>query len=123
MESLGDPARLRLLLLLEGRELGVAELVHILQMPQSTVSRHLKVLADQGWVTGRAQGPANLYRIAGFDDGARRRLWQLTRDQTGDWATAEHDALRLERLLARREPSGPAFFAGAASKWDRLRDE
>ena len=52
MEALADPTRLRLLRLLERHELGVAELCHVLQLPQSTVSRHLKVLADQGWVRG-----------------------------------------------------------------------
>ena len=56
MENLADPTRLRLLRLLERHELGVAELVEILQLPQSTVSRHLKVLADQGWLASRSRG-------------------------------------------------------------------
>ena len=47
MESLADQTRLRLLHLLERQELGVAEICEVLQLPQSTVSRHLKVLADQ----------------------------------------------------------------------------
>ena len=47
MGSLADPTRLRLLRLLEQHELGVAELCDILQLPQSTVSRHLKLLADE----------------------------------------------------------------------------
>lgn len=123
MESLSDATRLRLLRLLEDHELGVTELVHILQMPQSTISRHLKVLADQGWVTSRPQGTTNLYRMAEAPDATARRLWQWAREQTEAWPTVQHDALRLARLLARREPGGPAFFAGAASKWDRLRDE
>jgi ArsR family transcriptional regulator len=38
------------------------------------------------------------------------------------WATAEQDALRLERVLARRPPADD-FFSGAAGRWDRLRDE
>ena len=46
--GLADSTRLRLLRLLEGHELGVAELCEVLQMPQSTVSRHLKLLSDQG---------------------------------------------------------------------------
>ena len=47
MDALADPTRLRLMRLLEREELGVAELCDVVQMPQSTVSRHLKVLADQ----------------------------------------------------------------------------
>jgi ArsR family transcriptional regulator len=53
MDSLADSTRLRLLHLLDKQELGVVELCDILQLPQSTVSRHLKVLADQGWVRSR----------------------------------------------------------------------
>src|SRR4051812_13629879 len=61
MESLADEARLRLLRLLERNELSVAELCEILQLPQSTVSRHLKVLAEQQWIKHRSQGTAHLY--------------------------------------------------------------
>src|SRR5688572_6445448 len=123
MDSLADATRLRLLRLLEEHELGVTELVHILQMPQSTISRHLKVLADQGWVTSRAQATTNLYRMAESPEATARRLWLWAREQTESWATVQHDALRLARLLARREPGGPAFFASAAAQWDRIRDE
>ena len=56
METLAEPTRLRLLRLLERQELGVTELVDVLQIPQSTVSRHLKVLADQGWLRSRPPG-------------------------------------------------------------------
>src|SRR5688572_16697153 len=123
MEVLADPTRLRLLRLLERHELGVAEVCHVLQLPQSTVSRHLKVLGDQGWIRGRSKGTANLYRMT-LDGSApaARRLWLLTREQTEGWATVQHDQLRLARLLAERQPSS-AFFAGAAGKWDRLRAE
>jgi SAM-dependent methyltransferase len=125
MESLADPTRLRLLRLLERHELGVAELTEVLQLPQSTVSRHLKVLADQGWVMSRPDGTNRLYRTTGDgrDPGARK-LWLLARDQTEAWPTARQDALRLERRLSAREESeAEAFFAGAAGEWDRLRAE
>src|SRR5687768_10173575 len=123
MEVLADPTRLRLLRLLERHELGVAEACHVLQLPQSTVSRHLKILGDQGWVRGRSKGTANFYKMT-LDgaDPAARRLWLLTREQTEGWATVQHDQLRLGRLLAERQPA-TAFFAGAAGKWDRLRTE
>src|SRR5438045_7231511 len=58
MGSLADSTRLRLLRVLERHELGVVELCDVLQMPQSTVSRHLKVLADEKWVSSRRQGTA-----------------------------------------------------------------
>jgi ArsR family transcriptional regulator len=122
MDSLADATRLRLLRLLEREELGVAELVDILQMPQSTVSRHLKVLADQGWVLSRAHRTNNLYRMAEDGDGGARKLWLWARESTDRWPAARHDDLRLQRLLAERRPA-QAFFAGAAGEWDRLRGE
>jgi ArsR family transcriptional regulator len=124
MESLADPTRLRLLRLLERHELGVAELVQVLQLPQSTVSRHLKVLADRGWVQSRSQGTTNLYGMAPSNgDGTARKLWLLTREKTEEWATVHQDQLRLQRCLSRRQGSSQEFFAGAANRWDRLREE
>jgi SAM-dependent methyltransferase len=124
LESLADPTRLRLLRLLERHELGVAALCEILQLPQSTVSRHLKVLGDLGFVSSRASGTQRLYRGVRLDkDSPSRRLWLLARDQTDAWPTARQDALRLERQLKVQRPATQAFFAGASGRWDRLREE
>src|SRR6266496_1564128 len=86
MEGLSDPTRLRLLRLLERHELGVVELCDILQLPQSTVSRHLKILLDQGWAKSRRQGTTHLYRtILDELEIAARKLWLIAREQTEDW--------------------------------------
>src|SRR5438270_4158433 len=107
MECLSDATRLRLLRLLERHELGVAELCDILQLPQSTVSRHLKVLSDQGWVRSRAQGTGNFYRTALDEmDAPARRLWVLAREQTEAWATVGQAGLRLQRRLNGRVADG-----------------
>jgi len=124
MASLADPTRLRLLRLLEREELGVAPLCEIVQLPQSTVSRHLKVLGDEGFVHSRAQGTNRLYRMVRMDkDAPARRLWLLARAETEAWPTAHQDALRLARLRARQTPPAQVFFAGASGDWDRLREE
>ena len=111
--SLGDPTRLRLLRLLERRELGVADLVSALQLPQSTVSRHLKVLSDQGWVKNRAEGTNRIYRMPTPDETVAKKLWHVAKDQTEEWATAKQDQLRLDQLESRRPQEALAFFAGA----------
>jgi ubiquinone/menaquinone biosynthesis C-methylase UbiE/DNA-binding transcriptional ArsR family regulator len=120
--SLADGTRLRLLRLLERHELGVVELCDVLQLPQSTVSRHLKVLHDQKWVRGRREGTTHLYhtRLDELDPPARK-LWLVAREQTDQWSTSKQDQLRLDRLLAERQVDRDTFFAGAASEWDRLR--
>ena len=63
MSSLADATRLRLLRLLERHELGVVDLCDVLQLPQSTVSRHLKVLGDHHWVRSRREGTTHLYSV------------------------------------------------------------
>lgn len=123
MEALADPTRLRLLRLLERNELGVIELCDVLQLPQSTVSRHLKVLADQAWCTSRRQGTTHLYRTLLDElEAPARRLWMLAREQTEQWPALRQDALRLERRL-REKTDSQAFFDSAAGQWDKLRGE
>ena len=122
MSSLSDATRLRLLRLLERHELGVVELCDVLQLPQSTVSRHLKVLADQRWVRGRREGTNRLYRMILDElEPAARKLWLVAREQTETWPAAKQDGLRLERVLQQRQIDSQSFFAGAATEWDSLR--
>lgn len=124
MECLADATRLRLLRVLERHELGVVELCDVVQLPQSTVSRHLKVLADQGWARSQRQGTTNLYRVILDElEPAARKLWLVAREQTESWSAVRQDALRLERLLRERQQGSQAFFAGAAAEWDKLRGE
>ena len=122
MASLADATRVRLVRLLERHELGVVELCDVLQKPQPTVSRHLKVLGDQGWVSSRRQGTGRLYRTVLDElDPAARKLWVLARDQTDAWPTVRQDGLRLDRVLRARAVGQDEFFAGAAGDWDGLR--
>ena len=60
--SLADTTRSRILLLLDRHELTVSELCGIMQLPQSTVSRHLKALADSGWIARAPKAPATSTR-------------------------------------------------------------
>jgi len=123
LTALADPTRSRLVALLERHELTVSELCSILQLPQSTVSRHLKVLGDDGWVMSRAEGTSRLYRIEGqLDDGARR-LWEIVREELGRSPAVEQDGRRLESVIAQRRTRSQTFFSGAAGKWDALRRE
>lgn len=123
MGGLADPNRLRVLRLLDRHELGVAELCDVLQMPQSSVSRHLKLLADDGWVTSRRQGTTNFYCMDTQGLGpAADQLWQLARQQTESWATLGQDRVRLARRLRERQTRSQAFFADAADDWDRIRE-
>ena len=120
--SLADAARTRLLLLLSHHELSVGELCAAVQLPQSTVSRHLKVLLDEGWVVTRAEGPSRYYRLARLDATAKR-LWQVVRDDLADSPESAQDEARAQQALSQRRTRSQEFFTTAAGQWDALRAE
>src|SRR5512138_1843119 len=120
MDGLAEPTRLRLLCALEKKELSVLELCEVLALPQSTVSRHLKVLSDRGWLVSRRAGTQSLWGFAEVLDPGARRLWLLARAETESWPAVRADAERLQVVKARRDEA-QRFFAGAAGAWDRLR--
>ncbi len=124
MTALADPTRSRLLLALERNELTVNELQSILQLPQSTISRHLKVLSAEGWVEARAEGTSRHYRIASDGLGSSgRRLWHLVRDEVAHMTAADQDARRAQAVLAARHTRSQQFFSTSAGNWDRMRLE
>ena len=124
LTALADPIRARLLLILERHELTVGELRAALQLPQSTVSRHLRALADGGWVVSREDGTSNRYRMTARElDPAARKLWLSIRDEVSAMATAARDAERVRGVIAARHTASQRFFASSAGQWDRLREE
>src|SRR5580698_7507034 len=63
-KAVADPVRLRLLNLLAAGEICVCHLHEALELPQSTVSRHLAYLRKRGLVVGRKEGLWVHYRLA-----------------------------------------------------------
>jgi ubiquinone/menaquinone biosynthesis C-methylase UbiE len=122
--TLADRTRSRILLLLEGTELTVGELCSVLQLPQSTVSRHLKILSDEGWVAARDSGASRFYSLVPSRlDPFARRLWQVVRDQVSSGTAAQQDGRRRESVLGARRLKMQTFFSGAAANWDQMRAE
>lgn len=124
LSALADPIRSRLLLLVERHELTVNELRAVLQAPQSTVSRHLKILVDAGWISSREDGTSNRYRMDPKSlDAAARRLWGPVREEASALPAARRDAARVKGVLLDRHTRSQEFFATSAAQWDRLRAE
>ena len=122
LTALSDPTRCRILRLLEQHELTVGELCASLQLPQSTVSRHLRVLGDEGWVTSRGEGTSRFYKssIDELDSGARD-LWMIVRGQLGTSLGLAADTRRAYSAVAKRRAKVRVFFDGAAEMWDEMR--
>ena len=124
LTALADVTRSRMLLVLERHELTVSELCVVLQLPQSTVSRHLKTLLDAEWVSSRRDGTSRYYTLALDDRGtATRKLWALLREQVSLTPGADQDGRRLRGVLSERQSKSQEFFASSAGQWDRLRDD
>ena len=121
--ALADPTRGRMLLALEGQELTVSELCAVLQLPQSTVSRHLKLLAEAGLVSSRRDGTSRYYSLALDRARGQAELWQLARGEFAERPAAAQDARRVSRVLAARSATSREFFASAAGQWDQVRRE
>jgi SAM-dependent methyltransferase len=122
--SLSDPMRLRMVRLLEQQELSVGECAHIFQTAQSTASRQLKMLAEQGWVTKRSEGTATLYRML-MDEltPEARALWVSLRSQLSGSVDVQEDDRRCVAVLEERKTDSVHFFGRMRGEWDQLRSE
>ena len=62
-KALGDETRLRLLMALRGGELCVCQLIDLLELAPSTVSKHMALLQQAGLVERRKEGRWHFYRL------------------------------------------------------------
>ncbi len=124
LSAIAEPVRLRLARLLDLSELSVGEVAKVLQLPQSTVSRHLKVLASAGWVHRRTEGTATLYQLVRDDlPEDARALWATICSSSGDDPDIQEDRRRLDVVLAQRRTDSRSFFGRVAGEWDLVRRE
>ncbi len=149
--SLADTTRLRILRVLSVEELSVSELVEVLGQPQSTVSRHLKILKDAGLLVDRRSGATVMYStcpqepecgsLTGFEtpsdsssgvaplDSSSNGGARLAALRSGllSWMgqqTIDVDLRnRLDRVVRSRRSGDADFFDVLGARWDQLRIE
>ncbi len=121
-QAVSDRTRLRLLRLLSREELNVQELVTALEVTQPSVSKHLAVLRDAGWVRQRREGTFSWYRLAaaeGFAGG--EDLHRAVTTIVASLTDCGLDDDRVAVVIAARELRSRESFAGVADDWDRIR--
>ncbi|MEW6290146.1 MAG: metalloregulator ArsR/SmtB family transcription factor [Thermodesulfobacteriota bacterium] len=74
MKALSDPSRVKLMKILNVKELCVCELRQLLGLAQPTVSRHLKILEEAGLVDYRKEGSWIIYRLSSGEDSEYARV-------------------------------------------------
>ena len=119
--TLSDPTRVRVLALLEQQELAVQELMDVLGMAQSRVSRHLAILREAGLLMDRREGTYVFYRFSAPRDGPWHEAWQLVRRELRDDPLHLGDSVALENVLRARAARTRTFFDAVGPEWDALR--
>lgn len=122
LRLLGDPARVRIMLLLKEEELSVAEMQQILVKGQSQISTHLAQLRQAGLVEDRRMGKNIYYRLmpANAGDGEiRERLVALLESATSEIPEAAEDRAALQLVMEKRQDRMRNYFDALAGKFGR----
>ena len=109
IKALSDPIRLRIVLLLQTEgELCVCDLMAVLKLPQSTVSRHLAYLKRSCWVDTRREGVWMHYTLSRESCVICSELLQTLKQHAGNLPEAASDRNTLAAFL-KDKPAGCSF--------------
>lgn len=120
-KALADETRIRLVHILLRHELSVNELVSILQMGQSRISRHLHILAEAGLLSLRREGLWAFYKAQKEGEGGK--FLSAVAPFLEDAPFAMEDTANTNRLLAEKNAKTTQFFNEVAERWDTLTQE
>ncbi|MDY6825029.1 MAG: metalloregulator ArsR/SmtB family transcription factor [Thermodesulfobacteriota bacterium] len=120
-KALSDETRLRLMNILMHHELKVGEIVSVLDMGQSRISRHLKILSDAGLVESWKEGVWGFYRIA--ENGAGREFVNAVSYLFEDDPLFAGDLKRAAGVMEKRRTDTRRFFNSIAASWDLFKQE
>lgn len=100
LKALSDPIRLRIILLLQAEgELCVCDLMAVLELPQSTVSRHLAYLKRSCWVDTRREGVWMHYSLSRESCTICKELLQTLKQHASNLPEAESDRSTLASFM------------------------
>ena len=98
--ALADETRVRVLMALKGRELCLCQIIELLGLSQSTVSRHMSILKRAGLVESRKEGKWSWFKLAGGDaPPAVCQALEWVEASVAGSARVEEDARRLSKIL------------------------
>jgi ArsR family transcriptional regulator len=118
LKALADETRLRLLNVLNRYELNVNELMTIMDMGQSRISRHLKILSSAALLAWRRDGLWVFYRVA--DSGAGRDFADAVLPFVAEGELFRADLGMAAGVIEERSRSTRTFFNAIAEDWDQL---
>lgn len=120
LHTLSDPLRVRILHVLVQGEFSVGDLTQIFQTAQSTMSRHLKLLHNMGWIRKRSEGTASWIS---FEPPLlceeEQAIWNILYEKTKQHALS--DIHKAKTLLSLRQTDSEQFFQTIKERWSALR--
>ncbi len=121
LKSISDETRLRLLYLLVNYELNVNEVVAVVAMTQSRISRHLKILVAAGLLQSRRDGGFVYY--SGVNAEENELLINLVTQSLADDDVSQKDLERAATLIRERKSRTRRFFESVAETWEARKSE
>lgn len=103
LKALAERTRLRILALLTQGELRVCDLMAALNMPQSTISRHLAYLKNSSWIQMHRKKGWIYYRLAEGDPWFQQRIWDILDHYLHQLPEVRSDLQKLKSYLSRRD--------------------
>ncbi|MEF2554312.1 metalloregulator ArsR/SmtB family transcription factor [Aurantimonas sp. A2-1-M11] len=120
LKAVGEPTRLRLVLLLARSDLTVSDLTAILGQSQPRISRHLKLLVESGVLNRYQEGAWAYFRLS--EEASVSGLVHAVLNWVDEAdPTIERDSERLETVRMERARRAADYFARNAGSWDRIR--
>ncbi len=105
-KALSDDQRLRILMLLDQKELCVCQLMGILGVAQPLVSRNLAILSRAGFLQERKEGKLRFYRINRKLTEDKKAIMKLLRSRTKDYALIQKDMETLQECTEFQKMTG-----------------
>lgn len=122
-KALSDETRLRILRILSEHELSVNEIVDILDVTQSRVSRHLTTLRSVGFLASRREGTWVYYRKPSQRSMKPEiiQVWNLVLRWDAQDNQHVKDQKQLQQVLQRKAERSQDFYGEHAQRWDHIR--
>lgn len=102
-KGLAEPIRLRAIRLLDHGELCICDLMNGLDLPQSTMSRHMSFLKNSGWVQSRRKGQWVYYSLAAPQQEIQALVLQVLKQNLPELEEARQDYARLMNFLETKD--------------------
>lgn len=120
LKTAGETTRFRLLMLLSAGDLTVSDLTDILGQSQPRISRHLKLLSEEGLIERYQEGAWAYFRLSHEGDSSALVRSLLNSVDATD-PVLVRDGERLADVKRGRAEKAQAYFSRNAAEWDELR--